>query len=64
MSDLAVRRTVLCPRCSREMMLQPMIRANGRVVVEMRCPKHGTFPRGWREAFIPAMTPIPRKGTR
>ncbi len=60
MSDLAVRKAMMCPHCKRELVIVPMVRRSGRFIVEFRCVKHGTVTGRLHEAMLPATMPRPQ----
>lgn len=37
-----VKAAVCCTRCRRELVVKPQVRVNGRVSIELACPRHGT----------------------
>lgn len=47
-----VRSTPTCPHCPRDLELRIEQKANGKVHVALTCPRHGSFPRGWRPKFL------------
>lgn len=45
--------TPTCPHCFRDLEMRAEMRAaNGHVRVTLACPRHGSFPRGWRPKFL------------
>ena len=68
-NPLKVREATLCPFCSRELEIVPMVKIGGRVVVELRCAKHGSNLPAYKRAFVgerelPLFIDMGRKGSR
>lgn len=53
-----VRYTALCRVCKRDIEAHAMTRANGRVIVELRCPKCGTARKGKRTLYKMGYVPV------
>lgn len=46
------RSTPTCPQCARDLEARVEMRANGKVHIALTCPRHGSFPNGWRPKFL------------
>lgn len=47
-----VKQVPACPICGRDLYFDlRLIAKNGTKFLELRCPKHGGFPRGWKRKF-------------
>ena len=45
--------TPCCPKCARELEMRAEMRnRRGQVEVALVCPRHGSFPSGWRPKFL------------
>ena len=48
-----VRQIPACPQCGQDLYFDISgVKRNGTKTMELRCPRHGAFPRGWRHKFI------------
>lgn len=43
-----------CPRCHRDLEMRVEARMNGKVHIALVCPRHGSFPGGWKRKFLDA----------
>lgn len=44
----------LCPRCNRALEMRAEGRIAGKLQIALACPRHGSFPSGWRRKFLDA----------